>query len=88
MGDTVDYIAILGIAAGILTTFSYLPQLMKVLKTKSARDLSRAWLISSGTGFVLWTIYGGIQSDAPLAIFSAMSLCFVVALLVLKLRYK
>jgi len=85
-----DYIFYMGIAAGVLSTFSYLPQLIKVIVRKSAKDLSRTWLVSSGAGFVLWACYGYLESPQswPLVFFSALSLAFAMSLLALKLRYK
>ncbi len=83
-----DYVAIIGTAAGALTTFSYLPELVDVLKTRVTKDLSEVWLISVSTGFVLWTYYGYCINSWPLVLFSALSLAFAMALLALKLRYK
>jgi len=92
LGDLLvsDYVVMMGVAAGALTTFSLLPQLIKVIRTKSARDLSRTWLVSAGVGFVLWTGYGYYMAppSAPLVVFSALSLAFTLSILALKLRYK
>ena len=76
--------------AGALTTFSLLPQLFKVLKRKSARDLSRTWLVSSSAGFVLWTYYGYRMTPmaVPVVLFSASRWFSAMPLLALKLRYK
>ena len=74
--------------AGALTTFSYLPELIDVLKTRVTEDLSVVWLVSSGTGFALWAYYGYCVSSLPLVLFSALELVFAMVLLALKLRYK
>jgi MtN3 and saliva related transmembrane protein len=86
----IDYVAFMGIVAGALTTFSLLPQLFKVFRRRSAKDLSRTWLVTSGVGFALWTGYGYYLTppSLPLMVFSALSLVFALALLTLKLRYK
>lgn len=83
-----NYVEIMGLAAGALTTFSLLPQLIKVIKRKSAKDLSRTWLVASGVGFVLWTGYGYLSASVPLVLFSAVSFLLSMTILALKLRYK
>jgi MtN3 and saliva related transmembrane protein len=86
-----DYaVTMTGVVAGALTTFSLLPQLFKVIRRRSAKDLSRTWLVTSSVGFVLWTYYGYRMTpmDMPVVLFSILSLVFSLALLTMKLRYK
>ncbi len=40
-----DLITILGLVAGTLTTLAFLPQLIKIWQTKSAKDISFNTLI-------------------------------------------
>ena len=83
-----DYVVLLGYAAGILTTVSYVPELIDTVKTKDVKDLSFSWLGCLCLGMVLWTYYGYMIGSDPLLVLSAISFIFVVALLGLKLRYK
>jgi MtN3 and saliva related transmembrane protein len=83
-----DYIAILGFIAGILTTSSFLPQLIKVLKTKSTGDISLLMLLMVSIGFLLWLIYGFFINSMPLKITNLVSLTLVAAIITLKIRYK
>ncbi|VVB76758.1 PQ loop repeat protein [uncultured archaeon] len=89
-GDLVDSSVLIGFVAGFITTFSYVPQLIKVMRTKSAKDLSYGWLSMTGVGFVCWNYYAYnlVPKSVPMLLFNTVSLCFVMALLVLKSRYK
>ena len=81
-------ITIIGLMAGSLTTFSYLPQLVKVLKTKSAKDLSVHWLYALTIGLVFWIVYGYLISSLPVMLFNVILILITIWLLVLKARYK
>ncbi|MCX6728869.1 MAG: SemiSWEET family transporter [Candidatus Saccharibacteria bacterium] len=49
---------IIGIAAGVFTTFATLPQIIKMHKIKEARDISLLMFLSIIVGGILWLIYG------------------------------
>ncbi len=49
---------IIGIAASFLTTFGFVPQIIKMHRTKSAKDVSLATLLQFGAGAILWALYG------------------------------
>jgi MtN3 and saliva related transmembrane protein len=49
---------IIGIIAALLTTFGFVPQILKMLKTKSAKDVSITTLFQFSLGVILWTLYG------------------------------
>jgi MtN3 and saliva related transmembrane protein len=81
-----DYV-LLGYVAGFFTTFSLLPEIWEVFKTKSAKDLSYAWLGAYFVGFVLWTFYGiGIEST-PLMFYNVISIALLFVLFGLKMKY-
>lgn len=79
---------ILGVLAGSFTTFSYLPQLAKALKTKSTGDLSLYWLSAMSIGLVFWIIYGYMISSFPVIFFNLILIIITLWLLALKLKYK
>lgn len=49
---------IIGIVAGVFTTFATLPQIIKMYKIKEARDISLLMFLSIIVGVILWLIYG------------------------------
>ncbi|MFM9156381.1 MAG: SemiSWEET family sugar transporter, partial [Dolichospermum sp.] len=53
-----DFITILGLVAGVLTTVAFLPQMFQIWLTKSAKDVSFVMLIIFMSGLCLWLIYG------------------------------
>ena len=53
--ETID---IIGLTATIVTTIAFLPQVIKVYKEKSAKDISYMSFIQLVLGASLWTIYG------------------------------
>jgi MtN3 and saliva related transmembrane protein len=83
-----DAITVIGLIAALFTTISLLPQLIKVYKTKSTKDISTGMFALFGGGVLLWFIYGLLIKDLPIII--ANSLAFVQALVILffKAKYK
>ena len=84
----IDSITILGLIAATFTTVCLLPQLMKVWKTKSTKDISAGMYMLYGGGVFLWLMYGLYRMD--IAIITANFLAFIQAIIVLmfKAKYK
>ena len=77
---------IVGIAAGVLTGTSMLPQLIKIFKEKKAGQVSVFMLAILITGLSLWVWYGLLKEDWPIIVTNLFSL--VVNLMMMFLRYK
>lgn len=71
----------IGSLAALLTTFSFLPQVIKTWRTGSAADLSWIWLLGFSAGLFLWTLYGIALGSLPLiaANFVTLSLVLMIA---------
>jgi MtN3 and saliva related transmembrane protein len=82
-----DPIVLLGLAAGVLTTISLSPQLVKCYRSKSTCDLSSGYLTILCLGEFLWLVYGIMKLDIPIIAANAASLLLALGILVLKLRY-
>ena len=82
-----DFVTVLGLVAGGLTTFAMLPQLIKILKTKSTKDISLLLFIMAFLGVTLWLVYGFLINDIPLMVGNGISLLLVGSVLILKLKY-
>ena len=74
----------LGLIAGACTTLSFLPQVIRTLKTRHARDLSAAWLLIFGVGTALWLTYGILKSDIAVALANGVTFGLVMTLIVAK----
>lgn len=71
--------------AGALTTGSLVPQLLRIWKTKSARDISLAFTALFLAGISLWLVYGIVAQLLPVVIWNAVSAALMAAILVFKL---
>jgi MtN3 and saliva related transmembrane protein len=83
-----DYITLLGITAGVLTTIAYLPQLIKTWQSKSAGDISWSMLIILCIGIILWLAYGVLVHDLPILLANIVTFILASVILVLKIRYR
>ncbi len=83
-----DIVTIIGLIAAAFTTIALLPQLIKIVKTKSTKDISLGMFMFYCGGVLLWFVYGVFRND--FAIMLANSLAFVQALVILmfKAKYK
>ena len=77
----------IGTVAGTLTTAAYLPQVVKVWRSRSAGDISLQMYILMVTGSALWVSYGVMLADWPLIVANTVSLLFTATILTFKLRY-
>ncbi|NUO80439.1 SemiSWEET transporter [candidate division KSB1 bacterium] len=80
-------ITVIGLIAAILTTSAYVPQVIKSMKTKSAKDLSLGTSTMLCCGVLLWLIYGVMNDDVPIILSNAITLLLTITLLILKLRH-
>jgi MtN3 and saliva related transmembrane protein len=78
---------ILGFVAGVLTTAAFIPQVVKVWKTRSARDISLGMYSLFVSGVVLWLVYGLALGSWPIILANIFTLVLAVAILVMKLRF-
>ena len=79
---------IVGIAAGILTSTSMLPQLVKLIKEKKAEAISPVMLIVLIAGLSLWAYYGFLRNDLPIIVTNIFAWLVNVTLLVLRQVYR
>lgn len=76
----------LGIVAGILTTLSFVPQVIKTLRSGQTRDISLVMWLCFCTGVALWTIYGVLLEAWPIVAANIPTLALAGSILVMKLR--
>jgi MtN3 and saliva related transmembrane protein len=78
----------IGIAAGVLTSASTVPQLVKVIREKKVDMLSPVMLVVLLLGVGLWTWYGVMKSELPIILSNAFAFLVNGALLVCYLMYR
>ena len=77
-----------GLVAGGLTTVSLVPQVRKIWKTKSAKDVSLKMFVAFCAGVALWLVYGTLKGEAAIIITNAVTLLFGSAILFMKLKFE
>ena len=82
-----DWTNTIGLAAGFLTTASFLPQALKIHKSKSARDVSRRMFVAFTIGVTLWLVFGILKGEPSIVLWNAVTLGLAIWILVMKLRY-
>jgi len=80
-------IELVGLAAAGLTTPSFIPQAIKILRTRETKAISLGMYAMFTAGTTLWVIYGMTIGSPGIIIGNAISLVFVAAILVLKLKH-
>ncbi|MGA2935250.1 MAG: SemiSWEET transporter [Methanomicrobiales archaeon] len=82
-----DTITFIGFIAGGLTTISFIPQVVKTARTRSARDLSGPMLLAFLIGLALWALYGLQVGSTPIIAANVATIVLVGAILVMKMRF-
>ncbi len=82
-----NYIQIIGIGAGILTSISMLPQLIKTFKEKKAENISLVMIFILLCGIGSWIWYGFLKSDMPIIFTNCFSFLLNSILLFLRFKY-
>jgi len=80
-------VSAIGFAAGTLTAFAFLPQILKAWRSRSAGDLSTSMLLAQGTGVLLWIVYGVAMAAWPIIAANTVTLAMTLLLLILKQIY-
>ena len=81
-------IEIQGLVAGTITSVTFLPQVVKIWQTKSAKDLSLMMLLLLMLGVVLWLIYGLVVMSTAIIYTNSMVLAMSLIMLYFKLKFK
>lgn len=80
-------INLIGSVAAFCTTIAFVPQLVRVWRLKSARDISLNMFLLFSLGVLLWLIYGLFIHSVPVILANGLTLVLSLAILTLKVRY-
>ena len=78
---------LLGLIAGLFTTIAFVPQVVKIWKSKHAQDVSLAMFAIFSTGVALWIVYGFIIGSLPVILANSVTFALALAVLILKLYF-
>jgi MtN3 and saliva related transmembrane protein len=83
-----DMTTFIGLLAGLLTTVSLVPQVLKIWKSKSAKDISLKMFAAFSVGVALWLVYGVLQKEMPMILWNSVSLVLASGILAMKLKFR
>jgi len=83
-----SWITIMGLVAASLTTFAFIPQVIKTWRMKETRDISFWMYLVFTIGVSLWLGYGILIGDYPILIANGATLILAFIILIAKIRYK
>ena len=78
---------VLGLLAATGTTVSFIPQAIKILKTRDTKSISLSMYILFVTGVLLWLVYGIVKQDIPMIIANSITIVFAGIILYFKVKY-
>ena len=78
----------IGFIAGALVTLDIIPQLIRILKLKSAREISTLFNTFLLLGMTLFLVYGILLSLIPIIIWNAIGMVLVSTVLYGKWNYE
>ena len=79
--------SLVGFAAGFLTTVAFIPQVLKIWRTRSAEDVSLATFLAFTLGVALWLAYGILSKEPPIIVWNGVTLVLAGAILAMKLKF-
>jgi MtN3 and saliva related transmembrane protein len=84
---TASLVEDIGFVAAFLTTAAFVPQLIRVMKLRSAREISLGTFVMFSVGVFMWLMYGIYTGSRPVIASNVVTLVLSVSILILKLKY-
>jgi MtN3 and saliva related transmembrane protein len=78
---------LIGYLAALCTTIAFIPQAIKVYKTKHTQDISIGMFLLMSIGLIFWTIYGIIILSYPIIIANVLTIVFAVFILLMRIKF-
>lgn len=82
-----NWIDLAGTLAAVMTTTSFIPQVIKTWRSQSAEDISLLMFLVFSLGVFCWLIYGIGLGSLPIIIANGITLLLAGSILIMKLRY-
>jgi len=81
-----NFANLIGFLAAILTTIAFIPQVIKVWRTRSTRDVSIGMYTLFTAGVALWFCYGLMIGSWPVIMANVVTLVLAGLVLIMKIR--
>jgi MtN3 and saliva related transmembrane protein len=79
--------SVIGFIAASLTTIAFVPQVRKVWRTRSAKDVSLGMYSLFTLGVAMWLVYGILIQAWPVIVANAITLVLAGAVLVMRIKF-
>jgi len=76
-----------GFVAAALTTFSFIPQAVRTIRTKETHGISLGMYVMFTVGIAFWLAYGIWLMSWPMILSNVVTLALSSTILALKIRY-
>jgi len=76
----------LGMVAGLCTSFSFVPQVLKAWREGDTEAISKRMYLASLAAYGLWIVHGLMIASTPVILFNTLNLLFAATILGLKLK--
>jgi MtN3 and saliva related transmembrane protein len=81
-------VEIVGIAAGVLSCTTFIPQVIKTYRSKSTKDVSLVMFIIASVSTSMWLAYGILINSFSLIFTNAIVLFLSLVMIYLKILFK
>lgn len=81
-------IEVLGLAAGCMTTCSFIPQVLRTYRSRSVEDISLRMYLLLCAGIAMWVVYGALIGSVSVVAANCVSLCLTLAILAMKIAFR
>ena len=88
MNFQIPPVDLIGYIGSFIVMIAFLPQAIKIWKTKSVEDISIQTYILLIFSTIIWTLYGYLKSDNPLIITNVSLFCIQGSIIICKLKYR
>ena len=80
------WLTVLGLAAGLCTSLSFVPQVLKAWREGDTEAISKRMYVASLIAYGLWIGHGLMIASVPVVLFNVINVVFAGIILTLKLR--
>lgn len=82
-----DKATLVGTIAAVCTTVSFLPQVIRIRRTRHTADLSLTMYVIFSFGVMCWLVYGFFTNSPPVVIANSVTFALSIYIVSMKLRY-
>ena len=80
------WLTVLGLAAGLCTSLSFVPQVLKAWREGDTQAISMRMYVASLIAYGLWIGHGLLIASVPVVLFNVINVVLAGIILALKLR--